>query len=148
MDHFRLKTVSTFSMSATMIRCSRAPAIASLLLISGLTGCSDDGISTADLQAVAKERVTRQLGLTADAALFTNTFVSQPETGELEGELVLCGTVEGERADGTAIAPHKFIAATDPGRWVRFDAAGQLTDRPINMAADWATACAEGEKIK
>ncbi len=124
-------------------------AVASMAAATALSGCGDDGgLSTAELETAAKARVTQQLGLSDDAVLFTNTFVSQPETGQLEDELVLCGTVEGKRADGTAIAPRRFIAATDPARWVRFDVSSQMTEGPINMAADWATACAGAEEVK
>ena len=127
----------------------RLGAAAAFVAAAALAGCSDnEGLSNAELQTAAKERVTRQLGLSDDAVLFTNTFVSQPETGELEGELVLCGTVEGRRADGTPVTLRKFIAATDPARWVRFDAVDQMTKGPLNLAADWATACAGGEDIK
>jgi hypothetical protein len=126
-----------------------ARAAAAFISAAALVSCSGgEGLSTAELQTAAKKRVARQLGLSDNAVLFTNTFVSQPDSGELEDELVLCGTVEGKRADGTQIAPRRFIAATDPARWVRFDAVDQMTKGPINMAADWATACAGGEEVK
>ena len=82
-----------------------------------LAGCGGEGLSTADVQTAAKERVRDQLGLTEASALFTDTFVGQP----LNGDTVICGTVEGTTADGATITPRRFIAATDPARWVKFE---------------------------
>jgi len=113
-----------------------------------LGGCDESGLSSSELQRAAETRVSRELGLSADAALFTDTFVSEPEAGVLKGELVLCGIVEGKRADGTEIAPRRFIAGMDPARWVRFDVSGQMTDKPINMAADWSTICAGEQEVR
>lgn len=82
-----------------------------------LSACDSGGLSTADVQEAAKERVRENLGLTADSALFTETFVGQP----VGGDTVICGTVSGKAADGSVIVPRRFIAAADPGRWVKFE---------------------------
>lgn len=125
----------------------RALALGCALVVTA--GCqNDDGISTAELQAAAEERVARELGLSKDAALFTSVFVSEPDSGELEGELVFCGRVEGTRADGTPIAPRRFIAASDPARWVRFDIPSEMSQVPINLAVDWPTVCAGENEVK
>lgn len=119
------------------------------MLAAGLIGlntaCGRDGVSTADVRAAAEQRVRESLGLTKDSALFTNVFVGKP----IDGDVVLCGTVEGRRADGTVIPPRRFIAATDPARWVRFETARDvaLPSQP-NMRLAWATACAGEEEVK
>lgn len=82
-----------------------------------LAACGNEGVSTADVQSAAKERVREQLGLTAESVLFTESFVGQP----VDGDTVICGIVGGTRADGAQITPRRFIAATDPGRWVKFE---------------------------
>lgn len=125
----------------------RTIGLAFALLVSA--GCqNDNGISTAELQAAAQERVARELGLSKDAALFTSVFISEPESGEFEGEMVFCGRVEGTRADGTRIAPRRFIAASDPARWVRFDIPSEMSQVPVNLSADWPTICAGENEVK
>ena len=111
-------------------------------------GCSDNGLSVAETETAAKARVTQMLGLEPDAALFTNVFVGRPEDGPLEDQVILCGTVEGTRANGERIARRRFIAGTDPAQWVRFDRTDEMTDVPVRMAADWPTACAGEEEVK
>ncbi|MET1755824.1 hypothetical protein ABVV53_10190 [Novosphingobium sp. RD2P27] len=109
-----------------------------------ISGCNSGDITSAEVTTAAKERVAASLGLSPDAALFSNVFVGQP----VDGDAVLCGTVEGRRADGTIIPPRRFIAAADPERWIRFDRAGQMADVPLNMAGDWATICAGENEVR
>lgn len=91
---------------------------AAFLAAAMLAGCdSGGGLSTADVQTAAKERVREQLGLTQESTLFTETFVGQP----VDGDTVICGTVGGKTEDGATITPRRFIAATEPGRWVKFE---------------------------
>lgn len=118
-----------------------AAAIAAAL---ALTACDSDGLSTAEVTAAAEERVAKALGLSRDAALFTNVFVGRP----VDGEVVLCGTVEGTRADGTAIEPRRFIAGAEREAWVRFDAASDMSQVPINNAVDWVSTCAGEEEVR
>lgn len=104
-----------------------------------LAGCGDnEGLSPADAQAAAQERVREELGLSPQAALFTNVFVGQP----VDGDTVLCGTVEGRKADGTTITPRRFIAATDPERWIKFE---PVTDTILSSHQDkfveWIGTC-------
>lgn len=119
-----------------MAKAMMSAGIAALLLAAA--GCDDNGLSTADVQAGAKERVRAELGLTEDSVLFTETFVGQP----FEGDTVICGTVEGRRADGTVIPPRRFIAAADPARWVKFEPASNaaIPSQP-RMFAEWYGTC-------
>ena len=109
-----------------------------ILTLSLLAGCGGDGLSTVDVQTAAKERVRQQLGLSPEATLFTRTFVGKP----VDGDLVLCGTVSGKRADGTPIVARRFIAATDPAQWVKFE---RVTKSSFNsqpqMFVEWAGTC-------
>ena len=109
-------------------------------------GCgAEDGVSTADVQQAAKERVRTALQLRPDAVLFTETFVGEP----LDGDPVLCGTVSGKRADGSEVAPRRFIAATDPARWVKFDPAqGMAPPTQPDMFVEWHTSCAGEQAVK
>jgi hypothetical protein len=112
------------------------PALLAALALAGCEG--EEGLSTADVQVAAKERVREQLGLAPEAALFTETFVGRP----VDGDLVVCGTVAGTRADGTKVAPRRFIAATDPARWVKFEPAtnSALPSYPRKFA-EWYGTC-------
>lgn len=114
-------------------------ATASCLL---LAACNAAGPTTAEVQSAAKERVRQTLGLTPEAALFSNVFVGE----EVEGTPVLCGTVRGRTAEGRAITPRRFIAATDPARWVKFEPADGL-DPPTapNIFVNWHEVCAGEE---
>lgn len=112
------------------------PLLAALALAA--PGCDRGGLSTADLQEAAKERVRQSLDLTEDSALFTDIFVAEP----VDGDTVLCGTVEGTRANGTHIAPRRFIAATDPARWIKFDPAdGSVLPSQPDKFLEWHTTC-------
>jgi hypothetical protein len=99
--------------------------------------CAEDGLSPAELNEAAKERVRQALELTPDSALFSTTFV-----GRSGDEPILCGRVEGRRADGTRIDPRRFMAATDPARWVRFDLPQQEGHSEYQFEKDWAHLCA------
>lgn len=88
------------------------------------------------------------MGLTSQSTLFTHVFVGSPR----DGEVVLCGTVEGKTGDGTAVDPRRFVAGTDPARWLHFEtpADANQVDRigptAMNMFVDeWAKFCA-GER--
>ena len=89
------------------------PALAALML----AACDQGGLTSADVQNAAKERVREALGLAPEAVLFTQTFVGEP----VDGDTVVCGTVEGKTADGRVVTPRRFIAAADPARWVKFE---------------------------
>ena len=117
-----------------------------LLTVALLAACdSGGGLSTSDVQAAAKERVRETLQLTPESVLFTNVFVGEP----FDGDTVLCGTVSGRRADGTEITPRRFIAATEPARWLKFDPAAGL-DLPSqpDKFIEWHTSCAGEEAVR
>jgi hypothetical protein len=125
----------------------RSPARASRLLAAAAIlwtcGCGDGGgVSAADVQQAAKERIQQELGLTAEAALFTNVFVGR----EWEGEPVVCGTVGGRRADGSVVAPRRFIVGTNQSRFLSFEPARATTHvTQPDMFAEWAELCAGAE---
>ena len=109
-----------------------------------LAGCESGGLSTAEMQEAAKERVRESLGLTQESALFTEVFVGEP----VDGDTVLCGTVEGTTADGTRIRPRRFIVATEPARWLKFEPVdGNVLPSQPDMFAEWHTTCL-GEQAK
>lgn len=113
-----------------------------------LVACGSSGVSTADVQTAAKERIRRTLGLTREATLFTDVFVGTPR----DGEVVMCGTVQGKKADGAAIGPRRFVVGTDTAEFLYFETL-QDTREPdtigktaMNMFVDeWARHCA-GER--
>ena len=109
-----------------------------------VAGCGDnEGVSTADMERAAEERVRESLGLSPDAALFTNVFVG----AEVKGDRTLCGTVQGKRADGTTITPRRFIAAIEPARWLVFEPVGgvSLPTQPDKFV-EWQQACGPLER--
>lgn len=113
--------------------------LAALLIPLLLTACDGGGLSTAEMREAAEERVRQSLGLTEESALFTDVFVGEP----VDGDTVLCGTVEGRTAEGAAIAPRRFIAATDPARWVTFEPVdGAILPSQPDKFAEWHTTCA------
>jgi len=117
-------------------------AIAALALV---CSCGNEGLSTNDVQAAAKERVREKLGLTAESALFTEIFVGKP----VDGDTTLCGTVEGKRADGTSVPQQRFIAATEPGRWLKFGRAdGPTPPTHPDMFTDWTEICAGEQEVR
>ena len=103
--------------------------------------CSD-GVTTAEVQQRAKERVRQELGLHADAALFTEVFVGR----ERDDEPVLCGTVGGRRADGATIAPRRFIVGMENSGFLRFEPLRSSTAvTHTDMFPSWAELCAGAE---
>lgn len=123
-----------------------APRKIGMIALLGLAlGCESQGLSTSELEAAAKERVREKLGLTAESALFTNTFVGKP----VQGDTVLCGTVKGRRADGSPVAPQRFIAATEPGRWLQFGPAETaLPPTHPDKFANWTETCRGAREVK
>lgn len=129
----------------TRTKWTKFLAIISLGLI---VACDSGGLSTLDVQTAAKERVRRSLGLTGETALFTDVFVGSPR----DGEVVLCGTVKGEKPDGSTVGPRRFVAGTDPAQWLHFETAAEVGEvdtidpTAMNMFVDeWAKFCA-GER--
>lgn len=118
------------------IRPGLLSAAAAALL---LTACgSGDGLSTREVRAEAEERVRQSLQLAEGSALFTDVFVGEP----VEGDTVLCGTVEGRRADGTVVPPRRFIAATEPARWLKFEPVdGNILPSQPDKFIEWHKAC-------
>lgn len=107
-----------------------------------LSACDSDGLSPAELNEAAKQRVTSALQLKPDATLFSSTFV-----GRSEEDPVLCGRVEGERADGMKLQPRRFIAATDPAEWVQFELPAEANHSQYQFTKDWAHLCAGGNEV-
>jgi len=111
------------------------PAVMALILLSG---CADDGISTAEIERAAEQRVREKFGLSTAADLRTTVFVGRPR----DGDITLCGAVDGTRADGSAIPTQRFISATDPARWLLFgetDSPGRVS--MPSMFPDWTKLC-------
>lgn len=111
-------------------------AAASAILLAAMTAACDDGeLVPAEVQEAAKARVAQQAGISSDA-LFSRTV-----TGRRDGELVLCGVVEGRRADGSPIVPRRFIAAYDPQRWVTWEAADEALQGAPDFTVQWQQSC-------
>lgn len=104
----------------------------------GAAACDSEGVSTVDVERAAEARVIKSLGLSEDAAVFADVFVG----GEAKGDRVVCGTVSGTRADGTAITPRRFIAAIEPARWLTFEPVtnSTLPSQPDKFV-EWEQAC-------
>ena len=117
-------------------------ATAPLMLGLAIAGCQDDGLSTAQVEEAAKERVRQKLGLNEETALFSTVWVGESR----DGEMVLCGRVAGAPANGPAIPAQRFIAALDPARWVLFEPASNVS-LPAQKGSfvEWETAC-EGRR--
>ena len=110
-----------------------------------VAACDNGGLSTTETRQAAEERVRQSLGLTEETALFTNIFVGEP----VDGDTVLCGTVQGNRADGTAITPRRFIAAVDPARWIWFNPAdGNVLPSQPDKFIEWHTTCTGEEAVR
>jgi hypothetical protein len=122
---------------------ARASSLLSLLLLAA--SCGDNGLSTAEFQQAAKERVRAALNLTPESTLFTNVFVGKPA----KGDMVLCGTVQGQRADGSDIGPRRFIVATDPARWLKFEPIDDdaLPSQPDKFL-EWSTSCTDEAEVR
>lgn len=129
--------------ASTRPECRTGGSRLFLWLALGAAGCSGgDGLSTAEAQEAAKARVRQELGLTREAALFTNVFVGR----EREDEPVVCGTVAGRNAAGSSIAPRRFIAGTDPSRFLSLEPVASATHAtPTDKFAEWAELCAGAE---
>lgn len=113
-----------------------------------LAACGSGGVSTNDAQAAAKQRLARSLGLTKEATLLTDVFVGTPR----DDDPVMCGTVQGRKADGAAVGPRRFVMGTDPAGWLYFETL-QDARQPDTIARtstdmfvdEWARYCA-GER--
>ena len=116
----------------------RKLAIPAAMAALALAGCSADGLSTNEVVRAAEERVRQKYGLGPDAQLATEVFVGSPR----DGDTVICGTVTGAGAGGTAIPPQRFVAATDPARWMKFEEAdpAMRVPRPAKFI-EWETNC-------
>ena len=127
-----------------MKKLFRFPLPLALLLAAACGGDGSGGATTAEVEKIAKERVRQSLGLTADSTLFSKVFVGEPANGET----VLCGVVEGKRADGSAITPRRFIVGTEDSRWLLFGPANEeiLPSQPDKFL-EWHTTCAGQEAI-
>lgn len=116
------------------MRIATVPLMLGLLL----AGCQDPGLSTAEVEEAAKERVRQKLGLDQETALFSTVWVGESR----EGETVLCGRVAGAPETGAAIRPQRFIAAMDPARWVLFEPASNVSlPAQPGKFVEWETAC-------
>ena len=119
----------------------RLCAIAAAMIIASCGGDAD--LTPAEVQEAAQERVRAELGLSKEAALFTETFVGKP----LRDSATLCGTVSGTKADGTVITPRRFIAATDPDRWVLFEPVTSSTlSSHQDKFVEWIGTCIPRQK--
>ena len=111
MSHFRLK----------MLRSSALVVTAAAAM---LAGCErSDGLSSGELKRAAEQRVREKFNLAQDLPLSTETFVGNPRNGDV----VICGTVKGAGAHAAAFPAQRFVAATDPARWLKF----QDSDAPV-----------------
>jgi hypothetical protein len=107
-----------------------------------LSGCDAGGLSTAEAQRAAEQRVREKFGLSDGAALETVVFVGRPR----DGETTVCGRVDGRAADGSAIPTQHFISSVDPARWLLFgetDTPGRIAQP--GMFPDWTRLCAGAE---
>ena len=104
-----------------ILRSSALIATAAAFLLSGCG--KEDGLSTAELRQAAEQRVREKFNLAPDIPLSTETFVGNP----LDGDVVICGTVKGAGPHAPAFPPQRFVAATDPARWLKF----QEADAPM-----------------
>ncbi len=108
-----------------------------------LAACQEDrGISSAQLEAAAKDKVRSELGLRPDQALFSTVWVGKSRNGET----VLCGRVAGSVDSNAPITPRRFITSVEPPRWLLFEPVTNpsIPSQPGKFV-EWSTACA-GEK--
>ena len=92
-------------------------------------------MSTAEVRQAAIERARSEFKLPADAALKAEVWVGQ----EYDGGLSACGTVSGE---GAAMRPQRFLAATEPFRWLVFeDAHDPMVAAQPNTFPEWGRYC-------
>jgi hypothetical protein len=100
-----------------------------------LSGCDAGGLSTAEAQRAAEQRVRDKFRLSDGAAIETR-----------DGETTVCGRVDGRAADGSAIPTQHFISSVDPARWLLFgetDTPGRIAQP--GMFPDWTRLCAGAE---
>lgn len=105
----------------------------------GLVGCGDEnqGLSTAEISERAKEHVREELGLGRNAALFTD--ISVP--GYEDGELVVCGSVSGQRENGALVARRRFIMQLEPARWVAWEREPTSEVAVSDFPDKWSAIC-------
>ena len=105
-----------------------------------LAACDSGGTSTADAERAAEQQVRERFGLAENAEMETTVFVGTPR----DGETILCGSVR--PAAGASFPAQRFIAETDPARFLVFEQAGSLTppSQP-NMFPEWEVHCAGNE---
>ncbi len=113
-------------------------AIQAVMVLSLLSGCSDDGVATAQVERAAEQQVREKFDLMADTELRTTVFVGRPR----DGDITVCGAVDGKRPDGSAIPTQRFVSGTDPARWLMFgetQSPGRVT--MPSMFPDWTEFC-------
>ena len=113
-------------------------AISAVIALILLSSCADDGISSAEVESAAEQRVRDKLGLSTETDLQTTVYVGRPR----DGDITLCGAVDGTRAAGSAIPTQRFISSTDPARWLLFgetDSPGRVS--MPSMFPDWTKLC-------
>lgn len=117
-----------------------APRAAAALIAAAamLAGCAEEGFSTLQVEQAAETYARQKLGLGEDAELVSRVFVGEP----VNGEMVMCGTVRGKRADGRAVEPQRFIVSTEPWKWLVFESAEKppLPSQPGKFV-EWHTTC-------
>lgn len=116
------------------------PVLAALCCAATLAACDSDGTSTRDARQAAEQQVRERFGLAEGVEMETNVFVGTPR----DGETILCGTVR--PAAGANFPPQRFIAETDPARFLVFEKAGSLTppSQP-GMFPEWEIHCRSGD---
>lgn len=103
-----------------------------------LPACSGEGVTTDDVKQAATERARQELGIPAGAPLEAAAWTG----GEWGGDLVVCGTVSAPGGGGGAVRPQRFIATTDPFRWLVFeDAHAPMVQTQPNKFPEWTTVC-------
>ena len=125
------------------MRSSPTTLVAAAGLCLALPACGSEAeISTAEARSAAEQRVREKYGLPPQAPLSTEIFVGEPR----DGEPVLCGTTRPGEGAGQSFPPQRFVAATDPARWLVFEQANDpvRTAQP-NMFLEWGTHCAGEE---
>ena len=96
------------------------------ILALAVAGCGDGGLSTAEARKAAEERIRQSFQLPPDAELSSEIVVGRPR----DGDIVLCGITTDP---GGRVPPQRFIAATDPARWLQI---APLDSASPNTATD------------
>ena len=112
------------------------PVLAAFCCAATLAACETGGTSSAEAEQAAEQQVRERFGLGENAEMETNVFVGTPR----DGETILCGTVR--PAAGATFPPQRFIAETDPARFLVFEKAGSLAapSQP-GMFPEWEVHC-------